>query len=710
MDPFSDSDDDVKPVNVAGDAAAGEEEKRTGKKKKKRRPRNKKKKAPPPPPEKPVYSSTEIIINDIASTHPQFSLEQIQAAVDELFTSNEKYDDKDTVIRYLKGEKAPQSPPQSPSKSPKSPKSSKSKDEEASSSLSSPAPSPTKSKSKATALSPKNAKQKQQKQTPPPLKENLSIIQKLEYTVTDPLASFKDSAYAISGWCADASPSDLSSFVRSPALEKFLHKSLSPPDSEFNKVLPTLLQILETTLRAPPPVWSACSEITVKILTASRSLLSSGSSSVSVSQIPPRLCKVFSTIAPSPSSPTSSTLNKLTRSLNALKPHNVESQPGEPLKVLFPRFEVQSESVDLAFEVLKISDTNKPIYSELKRISEGLKDAILGEDIRKKIKEAGGEEFDGVRKSMEEVKEKQKSLTSIPTSKISEINVELSSIAAEKEALLSKIRSLTERQTELEKLRDEQAREVAQVHEQFTSKFADLDSRFKGYGQLKLVSDATEDLTVAFDSFFPSLTSAAIPSSTVNQKSTPTKLGDLVTRVHMYLSTTHACTSHLLSRINSSTKKLQSDSSEIVEYEALGLHDTVTEMVATMDREKKNIEDDEKVVQKLKGLVEGVNERLEGVMGGMGEESSVRMALADGWESCIKAGELFEKMGVGSSLPRVRGEEKRVEERKGEGKKKEEVDMKKYFGWGGGGGKKKSVEMKNVLMEEKEREAEKKSD
>ena len=37
MDPFSNSDDDVKPVNVAGDAAAGEEEKKTGKKKKKRR-------------------------------------------------------------------------------------------------------------------------------------------------------------------------------------------------------------------------------------------------------------------------------------------------------------------------------------------------------------------------------------------------------------------------------------------------------------------------------------------------------------------------------------------------------------------------------------------------------------------------------------------------------------------------------------------------
>ncbi|GMH81877.1 hypothetical protein TL16_g09072 [Triparma laevis f. inornata] len=154
---------------------------------------------------------------------------------------------------------------------------------------------------------------------------------------------------------------------------------------------------------------------------------------------------------------------------------------------------------------------------------------------------------------------------SAPSSKISEIDAELSSIASEKESLLLQIRNLTTRQTDLQNERQTHAKKIEDVREKFEENFKVLDGRCEGAGRVKRVCDAVLEITEIFSQVGESLESASKQTATSTSPKKPpnSKLSDLVHRVHIYLSTEYACVSHIQTRIEADTTKVRNEEGEI---------------------------------------------------------------------------------------------------------------------------------------------------
>jgi hypothetical protein len=185
---------------------------------------------------------------------------------------------------------------------------------------------------------------------------------------------------------------------------------------------------------------------------------------------------------------------------------------------------------------------------------------------------------------------------------------ELASIASEREALEEQLKTLAAREAALNSSKAASAATISSIQTTYKESFDRLNEIGKGAVKLLQLNENIGTATTLFNALPPSLktavSSAPAPASTAPPSASPVEAaGAFLGHALSYLQTVAGVVKSLKDRAADSAAKLQTVSSELTEYEAMGLESSVAELTATAKKINAEIGEDNDSAAKFVGEV-----------------------------------------------------------------------------------------------------------
>ncbi|GMI29444.1 hypothetical protein TeGR_g11027 [Tetraparma gracilis] len=343
-----------------------------------------------------------------------------------------------------------------------------------------------------------------------------------------------------------------------------------------------------------------------------------------------RLCNVYrslgSGLSPAAPSDADAKMKKLSKRLAKLR-----LPPLDPasLKSLLVRHDAADAAARMAFDLCLHSHGSAPSSAEAALLA-SLSSAVsvsggAGELAREMLSggtlkeldelERHAEEHEQTKREMQEVKEKQSSEIVPHSEAIAAADEELASIASEREALEEQLKTLAAREAALNSSKAASAATISSIQTTYKESFDRLNEIGKGAVKLLQLNENIGTATTLFNALPPSLktavSSAPAPASTAPPSASPVEAaGAFLGHALSYLQTVAGVVKSLKDRAADSAAKLQTVSSELTEYEAMGLESSVAELTATAKKINAEIGEDNDSAAKFVGEAARTNEML----------------------------------------------------------------------------------------------------